>query len=206
MRKDGWGVRVVCRWVYWLGWVQIGGELDLMHETGQAYTCMPPAITENKHVFVFDLHYRSCAAPAPQTTHPLAHTVDSGAHKYSITHASPLLRPQAGHFQFLDGRGGVMDAICEYGTVPDAVVQAVTQVGVFADAHACGVVGWGGRSLPPVPACRCCSGRAPWRVCTGSCTRGTSNLTHCTAPRTPLSMRFSCVDSISTNQPPLCRP
>lgn len=200
MRKDGWGVRVVCRWVNWLGWVQIGGELDLMDETGQAYTRMPPAITENKHVFVFDLHYRSCAAPAPQTTHPLAHTVDSGAHKYSITHASPLLRPQAGHFQFLDGRGGVMDAICEYGAVPDAVVQAVTQVGRCTCMRGGGM----GRQVPASGACApvlqrpCSPAGLHWFLHTGH------QQLHCT--QNPAVHRFSCVDSISTNRPRLCRP
>ena len=49
----------------------------------------------------------------------------------------PLLLPpqlqvvieDAGHFQFLDGRGGMLDAVCAYGAVPDEAVREVTMVG-----------------------------------------------------------------------------
>ncbi|GAB4816095.1 hypothetical protein N2152v2_003141 [Parachlorella kessleri] len=40
-----------------------------------------------------------------------------------------------GHFQFLDGRGGVMDAICAYGPTPDRVVQAISKAMMVAWAE-----------------------------------------------------------------------
>ncbi|PSC68105.1 alpha beta-hydrolase [Micractinium conductrix] len=41
----------------------------------------------------------------------------------------------AGHFQYLDGRGGVMDAICAVGNAPDASVAALTQAAMVAWAE-----------------------------------------------------------------------
>ncbi|PRW56471.1 alpha beta-hydrolase isoform A [Chlorella sorokiniana] len=41
----------------------------------------------------------------------------------------------AGHFQYLDGRGGVMDAICAVGSAPDAGVAALTQAAMVAWAE-----------------------------------------------------------------------
>ena len=41
----------------------------------------------------------------------------------------------AGHFQFIDSRGGVMDAICAVGRGPDASVAALTQAAMVAWAE-----------------------------------------------------------------------
>lgn len=41
----------------------------------------------------------------------------------------------AGHFQYLDSRGGVMDAICAVGAAPDASVVALTQAAMVAWAE-----------------------------------------------------------------------
>ena len=43
--------------------------------------------------------------------------------------------PSAGHFQFIDARGGVMDAICATGAAPDASVAALTQAALVAWAE-----------------------------------------------------------------------
>lgn len=53
-----------------------------------------------------------------------------------LTHPSNPKHPvYTGHFQYLDGRGGVMDAICAVGSAPDASVAALTQAAMVAWAE-----------------------------------------------------------------------
>ncbi len=60
----------------------------------------------------------------------------STPHAQHTSHpSSPLPTLTPGHFQYLDGRGGVMDAICAVGSAPDASVAALTQAAMVAWAE-----------------------------------------------------------------------
>lgn len=63
---------------------------------------------------------------------------DSNHRVYYEAAAAPaweVVLEDAGHFQFLDGRGGLLDAICAFGGVADSAVQGITQAMMVAWAE-----------------------------------------------------------------------